>query len=510
MHAVEAAAAYLELADGVRRWCPPDAARDLAFLVGYGDTLTRAGDRDRARTVLAEATALARRVDDAEALARIALIVGLGTETAGAPDDEARRLLDEALAKAPREAHLLRARLLARKTWQAVAASDTEQLTVCGPEAVAEARASGSPHAIAQALDAYIGSMVGPDCGQRQAIAREITACATLAGDIDLLFSGLLWEAHTALESGDLASARDAARRYRETAERWPLPYHAWYRWNLDAALALLDDRLDDAAAAIARLDPESTSQREFAALLRAGQEMELAARRGDRGAFEVAGGAVLARVRESPIFDAVLAHYEARLGRRDAALRALDRFVATLAQGPRDNDWPAALAEAALAAIRLGARTQAAALFERLEPYHACWDVISNASVPRGPIAGILAGLARLIGDADGAAAFAAAARAAAGRAGAAGALFWAEGGPRWPADGAAAGGPARLSAREREVLALLAGGCSNQEIAERLVLSVRTVQRHVENIYAKTGARGRAAASVFAAAHGLVAADG
>jgi DNA-binding NarL/FixJ family response regulator len=55
-------------------------------------------------------------------------------------------------------------------------------------------------------------------------------------------------------------------------------------------------------------------------------------------------------------------------------------------------------------------------------------------------------------------------------------------------------------------EVLALVAAGNSNQEIADRLVLSVRTVQRHVENIYTKTGARGRAAASVFAATHGLV----
>jgi DNA-binding NarL/FixJ family response regulator len=54
-------------------------------------------------------------------------------------------------------------------------------------------------------------------------------------------------------------------------------------------------------------------------------------------------------------------------------------------------------------------------------------------------------------------------------------------------------------------EVLRLLAGGLSNQEIADRLVLSVRTVQRHVENIYAKTGARGRAAAAVYAATHGV-----
>jgi len=60
-------------------------------------------------------------------------------------------------------------------------------------------------------------------------------------------------------------------------------------------------------------------------------------------------------------------------------------------------------------------------------------------------------------------------------------------------------------LTAREVEVLALLSGGLSNQEIADRLVLSIRTVQRHVENIYAKTGARGRAAAAVFATMHSL-----
>jgi len=61
-------------------------------------------------------------------------------------------------------------------------------------------------------------------------------------------------------------------------------------------------------------------------------------------------------------------------------------------------------------------------------------------------------------------------------------------------------------LSEREVEVLGLLARGLSNQEIAERLVLSIRTVQRHIENIYNKTGARGRAAAAVFAIEHGLL----
>jgi pimeloyl-ACP methyl ester carboxylesterase/DNA-binding CsgD family transcriptional regulator len=51
-----------------------------------------------------------------------------------------------------------------------------------------------------------------------------------------------------------------------------------------------------------------------------------------------------------------------------------------------------------------------------------------------------------------------------------------------------------AQLSPREREVLELVAEGRTNSEVAERLVLSVRTVERHLLNAYAKLGARGRA----------------
>lgn len=61
-------------------------------------------------------------------------------------------------------------------------------------------------------------------------------------------------------------------------------------------------------------------------------------------------------------------------------------------------------------------------------------------------------------------------------------------------------------LTAREREVLGLLASGKTNKEIAEKLVLSVGTVERHVTNLYAKIGARGRAEATAYAFAHGIV----
>ena len=60
-------------------------------------------------------------------------------------------------------------------------------------------------------------------------------------------------------------------------------------------------------------------------------------------------------------------------------------------------------------------------------------------------------------------------------------------------------------LTPREREVLALLAAGMSNNDIARRLVLSVGTVRLHVSNILAKLGAPNRTTAAVIAMKHGL-----
>jgi ATP/maltotriose-dependent transcriptional regulator MalT len=63
-------------------------------------------------------------------------------------------------------------------------------------------------------------------------------------------------------------------------------------------------------------------------------------------------------------------------------------------------------------------------------------------------------------------------------------------------------------LTPRELEVLCLIAAGKSNRDIARELVLSIRTVERHISNIYAKIGASGpaaRATAAAYALRHGL-----
>ena len=64
----------------------------------------------------------------------------------------------------------------------------------------------------------------------------------------------------------------------------------------------------------------------------------------------------------------------------------------------------------------------------------------------------------------------------------------------------------PDRLTAREIDVLRLLARGLSNQQIAEQLILSVYTVNRHTQSIYTRLGVTTRSAATRYALEHRIL----
>jgi len=65
---------------------------------------------------------------------------------------------------------------------------------------------------------------------------------------------------------------------------------------------------------------------------------------------------------------------------------------------------------------------------------------------------------------------------------------------------------GGAQLTGREVEVLRLLAAGRTNREIAVELVISERTVDRHVSNVFSKLDVQSRSAATAYAYEHGIV----
>ena len=64
----------------------------------------------------------------------------------------------------------------------------------------------------------------------------------------------------------------------------------------------------------------------------------------------------------------------------------------------------------------------------------------------------------------------------------------------------------PGGLTSREVEVLGLVATGLTNAQVAQRLFLSPRTVQRHLNSVFHKLGVSSRTAATRFALEHGLV----
>jgi len=113
-----------------------------------------------------------------------------------------------------------------------------------------------------------------------------------------------------------------------------------------------------------------------------------------------------------------------------------------------------------------------------------------------------VLLGLAcRSLGDQDTAAFELQAARGVFAELGATPALAWVD-----SLTGSVPADTHGLTARELEVLRLVAAGKSNREIASALVISERTVARHLQNIFAKLHVSSRTAASAFAFAHDLV----
>ena len=223
------------------------------------------------------------------------------------------------------------------------------------------------------------------------------------------------------------------------------------------AQLRLAQGRLDAAAAAIRRAEGATTLPLERARLLPAFVEIMLAL-----GETENAGSACaeleeLAAEFESAMLGALVAHA---------------RGSVHLARGDPQS---------ALVALRRAAET-----WHALEaPYE-----IARTRV-------LVAEACRALGDED----------AAALELDAACALFERLGAkPDLARLNASASGKHGLSARELEVLRLVASGKSNREIASTLVISEHTVARHVQNIFAKLGLSSRAAATAFAFEHDLV----
>jgi DNA-binding CsgD family transcriptional regulator len=183
-------------------------------------------------------------------------------------------------------------------------------------------------------------------------------------------------------------------------------------------------------------------------------------------------------------------------------ARESADRLAAMAAQA--DAPLLRAMALRANGAVRLAEGDVEGAL----SVLRRAWEVWSALDAPydAARVRVLTAAACRTLGDADGAAREADAARDVFVRLGASPDLARLDAGAATVGGAGAAAAPGGLSAREVEVLRLVAAGQTNRAIADALTISERTVDRHVSNIFAKLDVSTRAAATAFAYEHGLV----
>ncbi|MDX1510398.1 MAG: LuxR C-terminal-related transcriptional regulator [Nitriliruptorales bacterium] len=424
-------------------------------------------DAAAARVLANEAHELAQRLDDttAEVIAKAHL--GLVRVSEGEVA-EGMQLLDEATAAA------------AGGEVPVEVALDTYCVLITACERVRDY------HRVRQWANAVMDQATGPNVEDFMTFARTEYA-------------------HVLARTGELDEAERQLRIITDDRDARPLAAAMAWVHLADVQLARGDVEQADRTLAIAEREPFRRGVRhlamaERAAILLAQGDAQAAADMAQRHLRAVSPSA---RVERVGVLE-TLVRASAVLGDRPSAKHALAELEAIAGAIATNGIRAAGLASAAhVAELDDDLERAIENLVDALELYE---DAGMTPSVVATRVE--LARLHRAHGDVARATAEADRARAEAEDLGAAGAAVAATAvldGLREPGDG----GPAELTRREVEVLRLVADGLSNTDIAERLVLSVRTVERHLSNIYLKIGATGpsaRSTATTYAHRHGLV----
>jgi DNA-binding CsgD family transcriptional regulator len=404
---------------------------------------------------------------------------------------------------------------------------------------------------------------------ERLAAATKILPLAREAGDPDLALHSHAWRTICLLELGDLAAANAAIAAFEPLGEELRQPRYRWATPVRSAMLALLTGRfaevepLAQQALAIGQRARHSDAPSAYFSQLYA-----LRREQGRLAELEAAVLGIVARAPAAPVWHVALALLYTELNRTEEARREFELVAAGgFAALPFDGNWLFLACLLAEICAALGDDRRAATLYAMLLPYAGRCTVVSGAAVCGGAVSrhlGQLAAVRQRWDDASrhfedalslheriGARPWSA--RTACDHASAL--LERLRQRPLFEADSVAAAEKARnlldrafiiasaldhtavlmrvaaiqaelealaassqsflasqpeplpdgLTVREAEVLHLLAGGALNREIADALVVSVRTVERHLLHIYSKIGARRRADAVAYALSHGL-----
>ena len=539
----------------------PDEALRCELLLALGEAQARAGDVPAARESFRRAADLARKLSAPEQLARAALGFGGPRGVFDVGDAFLVSLLEEALDALGERDSALRARVLGRLVMERYHADSRERGAVLSQPTVAMARRVGDPAALAYALSARHAVIWAPEhLEERLAVATEIVRLAGEIGDRELALWGHSARLVDLLELGQIQAVDRELAAYARLAEESRQPFYRWQTAVVRAMRALLNGRFEETERlAEHALATGRRLQRENAVLLFLVQMFWVRREQGRLAELESRLEDLAGRYPWTA-WPIVLAWLYADLG-REAARSAFERLAANdFADLPRYGYWLNGLALLAETCARLGDARRAALLHELLLPYGERYIVSVTAAVCRGSARRYLGLLATAMTRWEEAAQHFEAALERNARIGARPWLAHTQHdyarmllardkpgdrekarellrraadtarelamtrlaeevltltgrGDRAHSAAAASGahprakdGPDGLTRREVEVLRLLAEGRTNNEIAAELVVSVRTVEQHIANIYGKIGARRRVDATAYALRHGLV----
>jgi DNA-binding CsgD family transcriptional regulator/tetratricopeptide (TPR) repeat protein len=506
----------------------PDAKR-CRLQIALGRAAYFAGDLGGCVDAAVAAADAARAAGDSGLLAEAALV------PQAAPDPSfttiSKQLCEEALAELGTSGHeALRSRLLAQRSHLAFYDGEQGRVEALSAAALDLARRSGDNHALVDALHARKEACPGPmGRAERLQLAAEMVTIAQRTDSARAAMWGELWRVEALVDGGQLDAAAEQLGALRVAVERVGGPVSAWHLDRATGCIAQAQGRYADAAAAGRRaFDRMRAVEPGPAAGSYFGLQRALARHVGvtdEATAFAQRPFAV------PPRFITM-----GWIGRALLLLLAglPEEAAASYQQAGPPESWslPAfhivqGYVEGALVCGELGRFDQLAELLNRLEPFRG-EHVAGDGIVYLGPVELALGRGAAALGRLDDAIKDLTVAAGRATRAGAPGfvaeakyhlamALLarngpgdrdWAESAARDADRQARALGmaayidrtgtlvaylssrkPVLLSSRESEVARLVAEGLSNRQIAERLVISERTAENHVQHILTKLG---------------------
>jgi DNA-binding SARP family transcriptional activator/tetratricopeptide (TPR) repeat protein len=409
LFAYEEAAGHLARAlDALERHLPDDARRRALLLIELGHAQRRSGRMPEARETFLRGIDAARELDDPELLAQAVLGYGGGFFESAYVDPMMIALLEEALAVIGGGDGFLRLELLSRLAkalYYSEDPRDDPRRAALTEEALGMAERLEDPMAMLVALEGRHFALTRPEnLGERLATACRIIEMGRELGDPERELLGRYFLIADLVELGDFDAVDREIAEYGQQSERARLPLHRWYHARFLAMRAILDGRLDEAAATAQEALAHGTPVEPRTATMHFGAQIWLIHRlQGRLSELEEPVREFVAAYPRVPAWRMGLAHVLLAQGRRGEAEDVFREFTQSRFQTiPRDAIWSTTVSLAAdLVAAGLGGPEEARDLYDLLAPYADRFAVTGEAIFSNGPVSLYLGLMALVMGQA-------------------------------------------------------------------------------------------------------------